>query len=223
MSVALAERILRSKFEKEPFHNLYILNSIQPITNDYGGTCSDKALSYLTATQEAGFNTHLHSARIGGQEIHRLVRLEIDGRRYFADVGNGWPSLKLYPADEAIYYKYFGMSFRTEVTNGTLVVYHNKCGDEKLQMEIDIDCKSEVILRQRIAERFTSNIIYPFRDELRFSMVVGERFLFIRDTQLEIYSSDSCEIVVGINMDNHYNMIDRYFGYDIRPAFTVGI
>ncbi|KMV28378.1 hypothetical protein AB733_24090 [Photobacterium swingsii] len=86
MTVQLAQKILLDKFKQEPFHNLYLLNNVQPSTTAYGGTCSDKTLSYLEAAKVAGFDAHLHSARIGGQDIHRLVRLEIGNQRYFADI-----------------------------------------------------------------------------------------------------------------------------------------
>jgi hypothetical protein len=33
---------------------------------------------------------------------HRLARVHVGGRVFFADVGDGWPALKLYPADRAV-------------------------------------------------------------------------------------------------------------------------
>jgi hypothetical protein len=84
-------------------------------------------------------------------------------------------------------------------------------------MEIDIEEKSEDEIRQGITTRFSSNITYPFSNQLRFSMVVGERFLFIRDTKLEIYSFGSYKEVSDINMSNLQNLIDKYFNYDITP------
>lgn len=217
MTVRLAQQILLDKFQQEPFHNFYLLNDIQPTTLLYGGTCSDKTLSYLEAVKAAGLDAHLHSARIGGNEIHRLVRLEIDNQRYFADIGNGWPSIHLFPADTPIEYECYGMTYRTKIKDGAITVYHKKNGVEKQQMEIDIAEKSDAEIRQRIANRFSSNIIYPFSNQLRFSMVVGQRFLFIRDTQLEIYSSDGYEEVSNITKSDIKTVIMKYFNYDISP------
>ena len=122
MTVQLAQKILLKKFEKEPFHNLYLLHNVQATSTEFGGTCSDKTLSYLVAAKAAGLDAHLHSARIDGQETHRLVRLEIENQRYFADIGNGWPSIQLYPAESPIVYECYGMRFRTEVENGVLSI-----------------------------------------------------------------------------------------------------
>lgn len=217
MTVHLAQQILLDKFIQEPFHNLYLLNNVHPVTMAYGGTCSDKALSYLAATKAAGLDAYLHSARIGGKDIHRLVRLEINNQRYFADIGNGWPSIQLIPAATPILYECYGMRFRTTIENGVITVYHRKRNVEKKQMEIDIAAKSETKIYHSIENRFSANIIYPFSSQLRFSMVVGKRFLFIRDTQLEVYSNSGYEEVLNISMHNLKDVIEEYFGYDIKP------
>ena len=217
MTVELAQQILLDKFKREPFHNLYLLNNVHPTTTAYGGTCSDKTLSYLEAVQAAGFDAHLHSARIDRQENHRLVRLEIGKQRYFADIGNGWPSIQLFPADTPIAYECYGMHFRTKLENGVISIYHLKCGIEKLQMEIDIAPKPDAEIRQAIANRFSPQIIYPFSNKLRFSMVVGQRFLFIRDTRLEIYSSGGYEEVPDINISDLKRVLMEYFGYELKP------
>ncbi len=217
MTVQLAQQILLDKFQQEPFHNFYLLNNVQPSTELYGGTCSDKTLSYLEAVKTAGLDAHLHSARIGEKEIHRLVRLEIDNQRYFADVGNGWPSIHLFSANTPIEYECYGMAYRTKIEDGIITVYHRKNGVEKQQMEIDIAEKSEAEIRQRIANRFSANITYPFSNQLRFSMVVGQRFLFIRDTLLEIYSSDGYEEVSSVTEGDIKTVIMKYFRYDISP------
>lgn len=217
MTVHLAQQILLAKFKQEPFHNLYLLNNVHPATMAYGGTCSDKALSYLDATKAVGLDAYLHSARIGGQDIHRLVRLEINNQRYFADIGNGWPSIQLIPAATPILYECYGMRFRTTIENGVITVYHRKRNVEKKQMEIDIAAKSETEIYHSIENRFSADIIYPFSSQLRFSMVVGKRFLFIRDTQLEIYSNSGYEEVLNISMSNLRDVIEGYFGYDIKP------
>ncbi|PKH64207.1 hypothetical protein CXF61_12675 [Psychrobacter sp. 4Dc] len=217
MTVHLAQQILLDKFKQEPFHNLYLLNNVHPATMAYGGTCSDKALSYLDATKAVGLDAYLHSARIGGKDIHRLVRLEIGNQRYFADIGNGWPSIQLIPAATPILYECYGMHFRTTIENDVITVYHRKRNVEKKQMEIDIAAKSETEIYHSIENRFSADIIYPFSSQLRFSMVVGKRFLFIRDTQLEIYSNSGYEEVLNISMNNLQDVIEEYFGYDIKP------
>lgn len=217
MTVQLAQQILLDKFQREPFHNFYLLNDVQPTTGVYGGTCSDKTLSYLEAAKSAGLDAHLHSARIGGKEIHRLVRLEIDNQRYFADIGNGWPSIHLFPANTPIEYECYGMAYRTRVEEGVITVYHRKNGIEKQQMEIDIEEKPDAEIRQSIANRFSANITYPFSNQLRFSMISGRRFLFIRDTLLEIYSDAGYEEISSLTKIDIKTLIMKYFKYDISP------
>jgi len=220
MTVQLAQQILLEKFKKEPFHNLYLLNNVEPTTTAYGGTCSDKTLSFLETAKAAGLDAHLHSAYIDGQDIHRLVRLEIDNQRYFADIGNGWPSIQLYPAATPIVYESYGMRYRTEIADGIITVYHLKRGVEKQQMEIDIEEKSEEKIRQSITNRFCSSITYPFRNQLRFSLIVGPRFLFIRGSRLEIYSNCGYEEVPCISISDLQNVIMEYFGYDINSLVS---
>ena len=215
MSVRLAQKILLDKFRQEPFHNLYLLNNIKSVVTKYGGTCSDKTLSYLSAVRAAGLDAYLHSARIGGQEIHRLVRLEIDNERYFADIGNGWPSLQLFPASKPVNYECYGMRYRTEIKDQVMKVFHTKHGLEKQQMELDLEEKFESVILQDISQRFNRNIVYPFQKYLRFSMVVDDKFLFIRDRCLEVYKSEQnySEILVDENLEM---FIQQHFKYDIR-------
>jgi len=217
MTEKLAELILLDKFRREPFHNLYLLNKVQPSITAYGGTCSDKALSYLEAALAAGLDAHLHSARINGQENHRLVRLEIGNQRYFADVGNGWPSIKLFSAVSPVSYECYGMRYKTIVESGVLKIYLLKQGVEKQQMEIDTAAKPEAEIRQGISNRFSSNIIYPFNKQLRFSMIVDSRFLFIRGSRLEIYSKHGYEEVSDISASDLEKVLMKYFGFDIKP------
>ena len=215
MSVRLAQKILLDKFQQEPFHNLYLLNNIKPVETRYGGTCSDKTLSYLAAARAAGLDVQLHSARISGQEIHRLVRLEIDNERYFADVGNGWPSIKLFPASKPVNYECYGMCYRTEIKDQVMKVFHTKHGLEKQQMELDLEEKLESVMLQDISQRFNRNILYPFQKHLRFSMVVDDSFLFIRNNCLEVYASGRSysEISVKGSLED---FILKHFKYDIR-------
>lgn len=84
------------KFTTEPFHNLRLLVGPEKGACLSGGTCSEKTLSFVKSARNSGFDAHLHSAFIGEREIHRLARIVIDGHDFFADIGNGWPAIKLY-------------------------------------------------------------------------------------------------------------------------------
>lgn len=215
-SVQAVEALMLEHFQTEPFHNLHLiygprLDSVVP-----GGTCSDKTLSFVAAGRRAGFDVSLHTAFIGGQEIHRLARVRVGDKLLFADVGNGWPSLKLYPADRAVSFRCFGMGFRTEVADGRVSVFHEKRGRESLQLEIDVCGKSESEIRADIEGRFSSGVVYPFSSSLRFSLVVGSRFLFLRGDRLEIYDDGGFECLEGIDAAGVPEVLHDHFGYDVR-------
>lgn len=209
------EALMLDKYKTEPFHNLYLLSGKDPKTLEYGGTCSDKTLSFLESLTSAGFSASLHSGYIGGEEIHRLVKVSINGRYFFADVGNGWPALRLYPLAREIEYSCFGMGFRTEINSQRMTVFHRRNGKESCQLEIDFDGKPEEEIREDIDTRFDGGIEYPFRNSIRFSLVVDERFLFLRGERLEIYSDEKFEVVEGIEPDQLTDVIGQYFGFDI--------
>ncbi len=211
-TTAWLEALMLEKFRTEPFHNLHLLYSPNVQESLPGGTCSDKTLSFRDAALRAGFDVALHSGYIGGREIHRLVRATIDGRRYFADVGNGWPALKLYPADRETRFSCYGMTFRTSLKNGRVSVFHRKRGRESLQLEIEVDGKPEHEILADIKQRFSSGIVYPFSNSVRFSLVVGQRFLFLRGDRLEIYSEHGFEVIEGIGEKDLPEVVRTYFG-----------
>lgn len=217
-AVSAVEALIFEKFRTEPFHNLHLLHGEQVLAEVPGGTCSDKTLSFLRATEHAGYEATLHTAFIGGQEIHRLARVRIGGRSFFADVGNGWPALKLYPADREIAFRCFGMGFRSEIHGDRLSVFHDRKGRESLQIEIDLLGRPEQDIRAEIARRFTSGVVYPFSNSLRFSLVVGSRFLFLRGDRLEVYGDGTYEEVDGIDRADVPAVLHQHFGYNVGPV-----
>lgn len=135
---------------------------------------------------------------------------------FYFQVGSG----ERLPATPIVYESY-GMRNRTEIADGVITVYHLKRGVEKQQMEIDIEEKSEEKIRQSITNRFCSSITYPFSNQLRFSLIVGQRFLFIRGSRLEIYSNCGYEEVPCISISDLKNVIMEYFGYDINSLVSL--
>ena len=219
-AVRAVEALMFEKFSSEPFHNLHLLYG-KPIQSALpGGTCSDKTLSFVDAVERSGFDVSLHSGFIGGREIHRLARVCLGDRTFFADVGNGWPALRLYPADREVNFRCFGMGFRTELADTRVTVFHERQGKESLQLEIDVDGRPEREIEADIERRFSSGVIYPFSDSLRFSLVVGHRFLFLRGDRLEIYGDGSFEAVEGIEAADLPAILRQYFGYDVQPLLN---
>lgn len=213
------EALLLKLFQEEPFHNLYLLYNKAPLSNEYGGTCSDKTLSFVSAARSLGINAELHSGYIGGKDIHRLARVTIDNQTFFADVGNGWPSLKLYPADEEISFNSFGMKYRTVINNNRISVFHTRNGKESLQLEIDPAPRKEEDIKKSIAQRFSGEITYPFSNSLRFSLVVDNKFLFLRGERLEVYTDDDFIVFDDITRDLVPKILKEQFNYDPAPLF----
>ena len=214
-SVQAVEALMLEHFRTEPFHNLHLIYGPRLGSAVPGGTCSDKTLSFVAAGLRAGFDISLHSGFIGGREIHRLARVGIGGRQFFADVGNGWPALQLYPADRDISFRCFGMGFRTAIAGGRLSVFHEKRGRESLQLEIDVRGRPESEIRSDIEGRFSSGVVYPFSNSLRFSLVVGSRFLFLRGDRLEMYDDEGFECLEGIDDARVPEVLHDHFGYDV--------
>jgi len=213
------ESLLLKQFQEEPFHNLYLLYGKNPLGGRYGGTCSDKTLSFIDIARSFGFNVALHTAYIGGKEIHRLVRVTIENRIFFADVGNGWPSVRLYPSDEEICFTCFGIKFRTELSENRILIYQIRNDYEFLQLEIDPVARHEKDIIDSIAKRFNSGIIYPFGNTLRFSLIVEDRFLFLRDDTLEIYENGSAIVIKKIKQENLCQILKEEFNFNTVSLF----
>ena len=112
---SFVESLILQKFMTEPFHNFYFMGGLSNDSLEFGGTCSEKTLSLKKVLDRSGIQANLHTAFIKKKEIHRLIKVTIDEGEFFADIGNGWPSVKLYPVDQDIEYHCFGMCFRTEL------------------------------------------------------------------------------------------------------------
>jgi arylamine N-acetyltransferase len=207
--------LMEQKFRGEPFHTLQMLYGESVGRQVPGGTCSDKTLSFIHEARKKGFDAKLHTAFIDGKEIHRLARLNLDGRVFFADVGNGWPSLHPYPADEQITHSCFGVTFRTEINDGMLSVYYRIEDKEQLQMEIMLTPRPEEEILTEIKERFSSNIAYPFTNRMRFSAIVDDEFRFLRENVLFIYREGNVTRI-SVAKDQWQNTLLEYFGWDVK-------
>jgi hypothetical protein len=208
--------LMELKFRSEPFHTLHVLYDDSIGCQVPGGTCSDKTLSFIDEARTRGFDAKLHTAFIDGKGIHRLARLSIGGRVFFADVGNGWPALQPYPADEPITHTCFGMTFRTEISDKMLSVYRCTKDKEYLQMEIMLASQSEEEILTDIKKRFSSNITYQFANRMRFSAIVDDEFRFLRDNTLYIYRDDGNVTKIPVGEGQWQNTLLEHFGWDVK-------
>lgn len=214
------ERLLLRHFQTVPFHNLNLLYQASTDIKIPGGTCSDKTLAFLSDVKKMGINAFLHSANIGGKEIHRLVRIIINNQTYFADVGNGWPTLRLLPCDDDIEFGCYGMKYRTEIKDNWIKVFHERQGKESLQIEINMLPRPEQDIYEQIEARFSAGIVYPFSQSLRFSMIVGNTFLFLRGHELQRYSTNGFSVETLKN-EALSTVIAREFGFNVNGYFDV--
>lgn len=182
------EALLLSEFKTVPFHNIFMLNNKKNMDAELGGTCSDKVLHFKKILLENGFDSVLHSSFINGYECHRMLKVLIDKKIYFIDVGSGWPTLKLIPAYREIEYSIFGMSFKTEYLDHNLLVFHRTGQNFKLMLTIPLESKPENEIYKDIEVRFDKKDIYPFHYHLRFSQIIGDSFYFIKADELRIYN-----------------------------------
>jgi asparagine synthase (glutamine-hydrolysing) len=182
------EKLLLKEFGTVPFHNLFMLNGKNIVASDLGGTCSDKVLHFKTVLSENGIESKLHSAYINGVECHRMLTVEIDKQQYFIDAGSGWASPKLFPANKPTEYSAYGMTFKTELSNGNLLLFHKTNDEFKLMVTIPSKSKPEAEILADIENRFCSGFIYPFQNSLRFSKVIANSFYFIKGDKLRIYN-----------------------------------
>ena len=208
------ERLLLREFESVPFHNIFMLNDRKVVASDLGGTCSDKVLHFRKVLSDNGITSQLHSSFINGSECHRMLTVEIYSQAYFIDVGSGWPSIKLLPAFQPIAYSVYGMTFKTELVEDNLLLFHKTNGEFKLMVTIPLQSKTESDILLDIENRYANTAVYPFHNSLRFSKVIGSEFYFLKGNQLRIYS-ESGIVEKSLTPIKIHDLIANDFGFDL--------
>lgn len=208
------ESLLLREFETVPFHNLFMLNNKKIVASELGGTCSDKVLHFKKVLFDNGISSKLHSAFINGVECHRLLTVELDNQIYFIDVGSGWASPKLFPADKPIEYSVYGMTYKTEFSNDNLLLFHKTKDEFKLMTIIPLTAKEEAEILLDIENRFDNKNNYPFQNSLRFSKVIGNEFYFLKGNRLRIFS-ESQIVEKTLSQIEIYNLITRKFNFNL--------
>jgi asparagine synthase (glutamine-hydrolysing) len=208
------EKLLLREFETVPFHNLFMLNGITKLASELGGTCSDKVLHFKKILADNGIISKLHSAFINGIECHRMLSIEFCYQKYFIDVGSGWASTKLFPAFKPIEYSVYGMTFKTEISNNYLLLFHKTNDEFKLMTTIALTAKEEDKILLDIENRFDDKKIYPFHKSLRFSKVIGNKFYFLKGNRLRIFS-ESGIIEKKLSINDIHNFMSNHFNFDL--------
>ena len=143
-----------------------------------------------------------------------MLTVELDNLIYFIDVGSGWASTKLFPADKPTEYSIYGMTFKTELSNDTLLLYHKTEYEFKQMITIPLKSKPENEILIDIENRYKNIDIYPFRNSLRFSKVIGNEFYFLKGNRLRIYS-ESQIVEKTLSLNEIYNLIISKFNFNL--------
>lgn len=222
-------QLMLDEFRTVPFHNLFYLGLCHAgmAGSPTGGTCSDKVLAFRDRLTAQGIKARLHSALINGQNCHRVLVLDIDGERYFADVGNGWPSVRLFPADSDSSYSAFGIEFLSYRNGDWLDIYQQKAGRCSLSVRIPLTLMDETQVEQQVQNRFDGSTDYPFGDGIRCAQVLGDAFVFLKRDRLRIFRANrSVESVALPDWRDQITALEAHFGITLsdvnvaEPAFA---
>lgn len=209
------EELLLEEYKTVPFHNIFMLNGIEKTGTSFGGTCSDKVLHFQKVLQKNSITSTLQSAYINGNDCHRLLAVMIQDQKFYIDVGSGFPSCKIFPAFKSIEYSVYGMSFRTEIRQNSLVIYHKTKAVHNEMSIIPFQQKTQNEILKDIKKRYFDTSVYPFRNSLRFSILIEDTFHFIKKKQLKLFNSHKNSSCL-ISKKAAYSLINNVFNFDMQ-------
>lgn len=193
MRLNFVEQIIYELFKTEPFHNLYQYYQL-PFPKyglRDGGTCSVKTLSgqrRLARLQRHHIHSQLHNGIVhfNNQSCdHRLLKITLQDKIYFADIGNGWPSIKLFPADKIFKFHCYGIHFHSRPCNNCLKIYQTRNGKFFHSLTIPFLSPSKFFISKQINQHFHE--IRSLNKEIRFAQIIGNHFLTLRGDILHTY------------------------------------
>lgn len=224
-------QLMLDEFRTVPFHNLFYFGLCHAgmAGSPRGGTCSDKVLAFRDRLAAQGIKARLHSAFINEHNCHRVLVLDLEGVRYFADVGNGWPSVRLFPAERDSSYLAYGIEFSSYRNGDWLDIYQQKAGRCSLSVRIPLALMEEEQVEQAIQNRFDGSTEYPFDDGIRCAQVLGDTFVFLKRDRLRIFRADrSVETVALPDWRDQVTALEARFGITLsdvnvaEPTLCIG-
>ncbi|MGH1386701.1 asparagine synthase-related protein [Kordia sp.] len=205
------ERLLLADYQQTTFHNLMMQTERTEKNRHLGGTCSDKTLHFKAVLAAEGIETQLHTAEIAGIACHRLLSINLQGKKYFIDVGSGWPCIQLFPAFEDSSYSAFGIEFRVKQTKLALIVQIKTKTEFKPLMIISLQEQAQTAITEAIANRFDPYNVYPFQQSLRLSFVKDDQFYFLKGDRLRVYQDQKKYIEQELTSEAIKAFIKTYF------------
>mgnify|MGYP003973212987 CR=1 FL=1 len=173
--------------EKYPFHNIFLLYNLENVfASEFGGTCSDRTSHFMKILNKKIFANNidikLHIAEINSKKTHTILRVNIQNRVYFCDIGMGFPITKLLPADENIKFTSYGIDFKTKVNNNRVTLFinqHDEIGEHEL-MCIDTKIQSETMINDHLNSRSEYIKDLPLSKKLRYFFIYDGKFYQIK-------------------------------------------
>jgi len=174
--------------ETYPFHNLFRLYLKQDMSAPkFGGTCSDRTLHFKENLEnfcsQNSIDIKLHIASINGKRTHTILRILIEEKIYFCDIGMGYPITKLIPSNQNIHFKSYDIEFRTIIKENEIVVFINehKGEGEKELMSIDTREQLQEKVKNRIKNRLEDTKDVPLAKRLRYFFIYDGEFYQIKE------------------------------------------
>jgi len=214
-------RIIRENFETVPYHNFWLILGTGLNPTSQGGICTDKNFYLYKLLYNKGFYVKLHSAQINGQNIHQLIKIEIEEKSYLIDVGLGWPILQPIPLFTHSIWQNFGIEFKTEIKRNILYVYRVEKQKESLNYITNISNYNQEIVKKEIENSYNKNIDYPFINSIRFSKIVDNEFYFLKEATL-YYSKKN--VLYKKQIDTWFKFEELFrtiFKFDLKIAREV--
>ncbi len=212
--------ILKEDFETIPFHNFRIILN-RKMELKYGGTCSDKTLFLKQKLDLLGIKSNLHSAKINGNEIHRLLKIDIKNESYFLDVGLGWPLMYPISLKENMSFNFFGLNFKTVIKKKELTLYKQNKGVYTISYKTKIENQNQERVKKQINDRFINTELYPFKDSIRFSKVVNNEFYFLKGSVLSYSKKGKFKSKIINSQKEFVSLFENIFKFNVDLAVEV--
>jgi len=209
-------KLIKQNYETIPYHNFWLVLGLGFNPTKQGGICTDKNYYFYKQLKEKGFSVSLQSAQINGQNIHQLIRINIEQKLYLIDVGLGWPIMEPIPLFRNSRQKAFGIEFSFELDKKQLCVYKIDEGKKLLNYITNIaEYKQDTVLSE-IMNSYDNSIDYPFRKSIRYSRIVDDEFYFLKGDILYYSVNNNIYNNRIVNMENFESLFLNKLGFDLN-------
>ena len=84
--------------------------------------------------------------------------------------------------------------------------------------------KKEVEIKEDMKNRFSKNIDYPFLNKIRFAQLFEDKFYFLRDDILHIYTNNEkySKTINNLNEDNLSSILKKFFNFNLDEFKKLG-